>query len=1675
MHLPGIKFNALVAFTPSGKDKGVEASAKLADPIDLIIVSLYEKYNMCGGPRISYLAKDSQPKQLTIEGGLSLLGLHFEETTIHYGQRSANSQQSCLKVDVELKCDVVKGGSVPVQLEVFKVNDRTHIHLNGIPLSEILDAINDLMLFNKIRELTRADPCKEIDIPLKDIFHMSFWPKIEFAEKQPKQVQGQPRRCAFEVSFTWTVKCALTKEKVTELEIELFPPSDPLVINIPKQWQDLWGEIRTALANAVDRIAKHLLENVDKFSEILVFIAARYYTQKWMQQVIRAWLCRHSDAKVPKPIPEPVPVSTITSKQTDDGKQVSLNEEFQKIIQKVRTDSPITIGCLEDILAMLGEEDPTKIRPPLPQIPCPDDKKPIFIKNIKRLIEKFKEIRDRDWNKTTWEQDYKLVTNPLGPESDLDLWTSLHEVQIHFGLYVGAYQPVGQGIFFQRNESTWPKNGEPDPRPEVEIFHRIDNLTGGTNFSSLTYEANKIRRSLMSWWQWLWDFYSRSGPSRSTWNCRQWRHAFGLPDDPATSVLESKDILPIILEHLKDVEGPEWRAAFAQVIRTNGSFFDCGTKVLWGEMKSLTPFLQLLPWFNHNYRGLAMYEYAGAEDWKRFSVYARKVNHLSVYDPAGEVAIAEEWMSQLMNLHGRPDPLFPVLQRVELRNIDKPYHNHLFLTLNEQLSYLDARARQDPSVLLASSPMLSHKCSNLTYFAYSGPTSPELFHNVSRIKTLTHAWVEMTSTCHQRDIISLRSLPNLQTLALHLEKNREIVYDSNLPVATAVKTLESLTVVASSNTQLAIQRALLPSPCYLDLTISRRGARLVEIYSTLRHCFNFSSRLITMDIGFSTRINVDEFPVDSRAAAATKQALLEGGRVLQQLNLVNVPPSVGEPFSLMLQTAIPRWTSLQKLLFHVRTGQYPIKQFGRPYPNITFLATIQQACPCMEEFEFHFDDDVSAFEGHANQAASAHPLRILRVNTTRRDISLGVGEISRIAMYLDQLFPSLEEVSGTANALWRDVDVANVLAYDEYVYKQRLPVNCSGVLRKGLNSSSSSSSSTSSEIVLAALAESRTGMFNRRVWWHGWSRTCHVRIGVHQLQASSLVSLNLDPNLHTTHQRSKIAYLIRPLTATGAGSPASIAEDRRHLLQSSVTARDDVLTSMDILPLIFSHLKEQLQDEQDKSKPEDRDIAMYFVTGNSRWRSSFRPVIFTSRSFFEAGIATLWHTVESFEACLRLLPWCQRWYKGLGAYEYSGMKDWERFSFYAGHIRRMKLEMVPGEDVLSELRSLHGRPDPLFPTLKSVDLSCGFSLPGPTLLLFVIGEPLRKLNFRVSFPFDNQEVLSALTTIHQRSTHLANFEYTGKSSPGLFQHIARTASLTDVFLYLSSDATPNDISLLRLLPNLQKLGLIMNSGRIMLDHDWSIPANHKPLLGFAVVGPTSTHLSCVRVIAPFAYYIHVTVPPPSWENMLVLMVHWLAISDHTISIRLSSNDWYASEPSFVPSAGAAHTRRTLLTTGHSLREFIMENVPARIGEPLSLHLQSHVLQWKYLQKLSYAIRPADGLTGLYGRPYPNLSFLASIQERCPDLEELEFHFDDDACACTVGMPPSAVNISNPSSHPLRILRVNTIRQVYDYSAQEKGEIASYLRSLFPRLTEVSGSARELWQDVDSLIHTYQTL
>ncbi|RXW12957.1 hypothetical protein EST38_g12897 [Candolleomyces aberdarensis] len=263
--------------------------------------------------------------------------------------------------------------------------------------------------------------------------------------------------------------------------------------------------------------------------------------------------------------------------------------------------------------------------------------------------------------------------------------------------------------------------------------------------------------------------------------------------DAQESVLKSEDILPIILLELKgalleeplghtatDALNPttegtlSWKASLCSLLLVNRSFFQAGSNLLWNTMETLEPVFRLLPWYTKTrYNGLGNYQYNGSVDWERFNFYASRIQgfHL-ISSPEDDFPISSPWLLQLLTLHERPDPLFPILQSIIVIPEAFPRLQVLFLLVGPSLRSLEvfscseisdyaiipsdweAYASESEEAfteevldnLIALLPRVSVSSPQLQSLTYRGPFSVDLFHHLSQLKSLVSMHLTMANS-----------------------------------------------------------------------------------------------------------------------------------------------------------------------------------------------------------------------------------------------------------------------------------------------------------------------------------------------------------------------------------------------------------------------------------------------------------------------------------------------------------------------------------------------------------------------------------------------------------------------------------------------------------------------------------------------------------------------------------------------------------------------------------------------------------------------------------------------------------------------------------------------------------------------------------------------------------------
>jgi hypothetical protein len=91
-----------------------------------------------------------------------------------------------------------------------------------------------------------------------------------------------------------------------------------------------------------------LLDNVEKFTEILTILAAEHEAEEWMKAALQAWLCRHPKAPIsapsadPKRTPSRPPTPPPDQKHPTDPGSGSLLERIGEDVTQVA--APLVIA-----------------------------------------------------------------------------------------------------------------------------------------------------------------------------------------------------------------------------------------------------------------------------------------------------------------------------------------------------------------------------------------------------------------------------------------------------------------------------------------------------------------------------------------------------------------------------------------------------------------------------------------------------------------------------------------------------------------------------------------------------------------------------------------------------------------------------------------------------------------------------------------------------------------------------------------------------------------------------------------------------------------------------------------------------------------------------------------------------------------------------------------------------------------------------------------------------------------------------------------------------------------------------------------------------------------------------------------------------------------------------------
>ncbi|RXW18323.1 hypothetical protein EST38_g7535 [Candolleomyces aberdarensis] len=503
--------------------------------------------------------------------------------------------------------------------------------------------------------------------------------------------------------------------------------------------------------------------------------------------------------------------------------------------------------------------------------------------------------------------------------------------------------------------------------------------------------------------------------------------------DAQESVLESEDILPIILLELKgalleeplghtatDASSPttgrtlSWKASLCSLLLVNRSFFQAGSNLLWNTMEILEPVFRLLPWYTKTrYNGLGNFQYNGSVDWERFNFYASRIQgfHL-ISSPEDDFSISSSWLLQLFTLHERPDPLFPILQSIIVTPEAFPGLQVLFLLVGPSLRLLEVFSCSEISDsasipsdweayageskegfreevqanLIAVLPKVSVSSPQLQSFTYRGPVSMDLFLHISQLKGLVSMNLTMANA-YGALLAPYKCLAKLSSL-------RHLVLEAPLldaldwwpsPEERVNVDLDTLQVTTTATQQFRLRKSIR----FMNLRmlvlefVGKTSTFLLN--STIKRYLPRSRGLERLSITFLSGkpLGVEEpedgqsrqQQVEEQQGRPTVVSTLQGSAKLKEVFMRNVPPSLVKSAVYSLQQAMPKWSQLTMLVFQPR--QQPIStesQSTLPVAGestgLSFLGTtVWTRCNNLQELEFHFDEAEIATEDLLNSQA----------------------------------------------------------------------------------------------------------------------------------------------------------------------------------------------------------------------------------------------------------------------------------------------------------------------------------------------------------------------------------------------------------------------------------------------------------------------------------------------------------------------------------------------------------------------------------------------------------------------------------------------------------------------------------------------------------------------------------
>lgn len=429
-------------------------------------------------------------------------------------------------------------------------------------------------------------------------------------------------------------------------------------------------------------------------------------------------------------------------------------------------------------------------------------------------------------------------------------------------------------------------------------------------------------------------------------------------------------------------------------------------------------------------------------EWDRFHLYAGCVKHFNFHSPCPFEQLSERWLSFLLRKSARTS-LFPALQTLNCSYEARGAIRLLPVTFRSQLEQLSLAVRSaarthNPYAIpndwesgkhdfIDADPMaglmadVNSFASELRSLIYRGPVTTTVMRSLSGLVQLTELTITITSYNDVNDVYSLNNLKHLQMLKMHVLSswgpNKLGSASVKRPPPRSLPSLLRLDVVATAWTMMTLAWVIAPT----NLQVFRHEVvdlQYGKAYLSRLACFlGCNQDLQHICIAMSDR------PGSSEELSSQETFLMLLSPLLQQGSLVDLSV-MGLPLNGASLHEMYRVCLEGKDLSRLKTFRCVPQGDGVPRQCYATPETLQdlalKGCKSLETLELRFRDFQTMPPIPVQR--STHSLRELRIVTEASNLSYTLSEKVSIAMFLDSLFPSLSLVSGSASALWEDIN-----------------------------------------------------------------------------------------------------------------------------------------------------------------------------------------------------------------------------------------------------------------------------------------------------------------------------------------------------------------------------------------------------------------------------------------------------------------------------------------------------------------------------------------------------------------------------------------------------------------------------------------------------------------------------